>query len=87
MIYRHDPEVAYSSQTCINLANSFTSNCKTYNPNCKCWPATDTYSGNTGLPASTIRSDIEDFKSSNADGVAIFRYGIGTIPDISDLYK
>ncbi|MBQ9475436.1 MAG: hypothetical protein IJU69_04195 [Bacteroidales bacterium] len=87
MIYRHDPEVAYSSQTCINLANSFTSNCKTYNPNCKCWPATDTYSGNTGLPASTIRSDISDFKSSNADGVAIFRYGIGTIPDISDLYK
>lgn len=50
------------------------------------WAGTTTYTGNDadgvkGMDASEIRRDCRDF-AGHADGVVLFRYGLGDIPDL-----
>lgn len=92
MIYRNgsgfstDDSKAYAR----NYADAAATASANYSRDCKCWGITDTYSGSQGLSASKIKSDVQDLASinhSNFTGVVLFRYGLGTFPDLSDLWK
>lgn len=55
----------------------------------KVWHGVSTYdSSSRGLTAERIYSDCKNVEqNSTVDGVALFRYGIGTMPDMNDLFK
>lgn len=55
----------------------------------KVWHGISTYdSSSKGLSAERIYGDCKNIAdNSKADGVALFRYGIGTLPDLNDLFK
>lgn len=57
--------------------------------NSKVWHGVSTYNSNTqGLSAEEIYNDCKNVETnSTVDGVALFRYGIGTLPDMNDLFK
>ena len=37
------------------------------------------------MDAAGIRKDIDIFMDSRANGLVLFRYGLGTFPDVNDL--
>ena len=54
------------------------------------WAGITTYTGNDssgvkGMDAESLRRDIDIFMDSKADGLVLFRYGLGTFPDVNDL--
>lgn len=53
------------------------------------WHGIATYnSQDKGLSADQIHQDCSNIaKNSKAQGIALFRYGIGTIPDLTDIWK
>lgn len=55
----------------------------------KVWHGVSTYDSNSaGLSAERIYDDCKNVADkSTVDGVALFRYGIGTLPDMNDLFK
>lgn len=55
----------------------------------KVWHGVSTYDSNSkGLSAERIYDDCKNVETrSTVDGVALFRYGIGTLPDMNDLFK
>lgn len=55
----------------------------------KVWHGVSTYDSNsTGLSAERIYDDCKNVADrSTVDGVALFRYGIGTLPDMNNLFK
>jgi len=54
------------------------------------WSGMQTYhyvSGNVkGNDSQTILSDAKDYKAASADGIVLFRYALGTFPDVNELW-
>ena len=52
------------------------------------WSGIQTYNANnSGMTAEELRRDIDLIAASKAQGVILFRYQLGTFPDINDLYN
>ena len=51
------------------------------------WHGISTYDSSTqGLTAAEIYRDCENITHSNAHGIALFRYGLGTLPNLSGMF-
>lgn len=89
MIYfRTDGYRSGGSAWAVNVANHFA----TKGAPAKVWAGITTYydtdsSKTVGMSASEIRSDCEIFTATKAEGVVLFRYGIGAIPDLNGLWS
>ena len=42
---------------------------------------------NKGMTAEELRRDIDLMTETKAEGIVLFRYQLGTFPDINDIYK
>lgn len=75
----------YSDTQNVNVANWFKSN----SGGAQVWHAIATYNAKeTGLDSDSIYHDCANIiNNSNADGIALFRYGIGTIPYLNGLFN
>lgn len=75
----------YTASGNVNVANWFANHCNGK----QCWHGIATYDkSEKALSASQILSDCSNIaKNSKAQGIALFRYGIGTLPDLSGLYS
>ena len=87
MIYRYqEGGVSYSTDWCMKMVRLFTTV-----TDAQVWAGTQTYSyvGNnvSGLDEERLRSDCEDFVGSGASGIVLFRYALGTFPDVNDLWE
>lgn len=52
------------------------------------WSGIQTYNSSTqGLSAEALRRDIDLMAETNSSGIVLFRYQLGTFPDINDLWK
>lgn len=89
MIYRYSP--TYSRGTsktwATDVANWFVDN----SGRAKVWAGTTTYRGDDGavkgMAAEDILADCKDFRdNSRVDGIVLFRYGLGELPDLSGLW-
>ena len=51
------------------------------------WSGIQTYNANnSGMTAEELRRDIDLMAATKAEGLVLFRYQLGTFPDINDLY-
>lgn len=74
---------SYSPTVNLTVANWFADRC----PPAQCWHGISTYDRSTaGLSAAEIHSDCLNITGSRAGGVALFRYGIGTLPDLTGMF-
>ena len=74
----------YSSTTNVSVANWFADRCQDGK---QCWHGFSTYNSNTqGLSKTELLRDITNIKSSRVDGIALFRYGLGDIPDLTGMF-
>lgn len=80
MIYRHQSS-KFSDGTCLSKANWFAQ----HGAPAQCWAGTDTYEGNNGLSEKVIYNDCKVYGASNVKGVALFRHGIGGVPNLLDI--
>jgi len=75
----------YSDARNIEVANWFKSKAQ---PDALVWHGISTYDSNThGLTSAQILHDCVNITKSNADGIALFRYGLGDLPDLNALYR
>lgn len=85
MIYRYS--YGYTDDACRNLGNQVASNAG----GAECWAGTTTYEGTdsslTPMDADGILSDCNVYKGTNVKGIVLFRYGLGTFPDLSDFWN
>jgi hypothetical protein len=85
MLYRHG-SYHYNDDTCRKFANMFGGN----TGGAACWAGTTTYSGNdssvTPMDAESILKDCKVYVGTKATGIVLFRYGLGTFPDVNDLW-
>jgi hypothetical protein len=85
MLYRHG-SYHYNDDTCRKFANMFGGN----TGGAACWAGTTTYSGNdssvTPMDAESILKDCKVYVGTKATGIVLFRYGLGTFPDVKDLW-
>ena len=52
------------------------------------WSGIQTYNAaNKGMTAEELRRDIDLMTETRAEGIVLFRYQLGTFPDINDIYK
>ena len=52
------------------------------------WSGIQTYDASTkGMSAEALRKDIDIMAQSKASGVVLFRYQLGTFPDVNDLWN
>lgn len=52
------------------------------------WSGIQTYDANTkGMTAEQIRADIDLMAETKCQGIVLFRYQLGTFPDVKDLWK
>ena len=73
----------YSDSKNVSVANWFADRAG----NKEVWHGISTYNSNTqGLSAEQIYHDCYNIKSSRAHGVALFRDGLGTIPDLNGMF-
>lgn len=83
MIYRYSYH--YSDATCQKVANWFADN----SGGALMWSGIQTYVGNdtsvTPMDADAIRKDIDLFMDTRGTGIVLFRYGLGTFPDVNDI--
>lgn len=84
MLYRYSYN--FSDATCKTRTNWF---CE-HSGGAQVWAGITTYTGNDssgvkGMDAESLRRDIDVFMDSQADGLVLFRYGLGTFPDVNDL--
>ena len=84
MEYRYS--YGWSDARCKSLTDWFCDN----SGGARVWAGITTYTGNDsggvkGMDAAGIRKDIDIFMDSKADGLVLFRYGLGTFPDVNDL--
>ena len=83
MLYRYT--YGWSDARCKSLTNWFASN----SGDAEVWAGITTYRGNdsgvTPMDAASIRADVDIFLDSDAKGLVLFRYGLGTFPDVNDL--
>lgn len=85
MIYRYQSGgVAYGESWCQSMAKNFAGA-----TDAQVWAGLQTYDyvGTSvhGLDAGTIRSDCDNFIGTGVSGVVLFRYALGTFPDVNDL--
>ena len=74
---------SYSDSKNISVANWFADRAG----NKQVWHGISTYNSNTqGLSAEQIYHDCYNIKSSRAKGVALFRDGLGTLPDFNGMF-
>lgn len=85
MLYRHG-NYNYNDATCRKFADMFGGN----SGGAACWAGTTTYTGDdsgvTPMDAAAIRKDCEVYVGTKASGIVLFRYGLGTFPDVNDLW-
>ncbi len=84
MLYRYSYN--FNDATCKSRTNWF---CE-HSGGAQVWAGITSYTGNdaggvTGMDADALRRDIDVFMDSQADGLVLFRYGLGTFPDVNDL--
>ena len=74
----------YSSTTNVSVANWFADRCQDGK---QCWHGFSTYNSNTqGLSKAELLRDISNIKSSRVEGIALFRYGLGDIPNLTGMF-
>ena len=84
MLYRYS--YGFSDSVCKSRTNWF---CE-HSGGAQCWAGITTYTGNDsggvhGMDAEAMRKDIDIFMDTQANGLVLFRYGLGTFPDVNDL--
>ena len=84
MEYRYS--YGWSDARCKSLTDWF---CE-HSGGAQVWAGITTYTGNDssgvkGMDAESLRKDIDIFMDSKAAGLVLFRYGLGTFPDVNDL--
>ena len=83
MIYRYSYN--YSDASCQKVANWFADNAA----DAEMWSGMQTYIGNdshvTPMDAAAIRKDLDIFMDTRGKGIVLFRYGLGTFPDVNDI--
>lgn len=84
MEYRYT--YGWSDARCKSLTDWF---CE-HSGGAEVWAGITTYTGNDsagvkGMDAESLRKDIDIFMDSKAAGLVLFRYGLGTFPDVNDL--
>ena len=87
MIYRyHAGSVKYSDEWCKKMSRLFTTITDS-----QVWAGITTYDyvGNSvsSLESAEIRTDAEVFLDTDCTGLVLFRYGLGTFPDVNDLWN
>lgn len=87
MIYRyHAGSVKYSDEWCKKMSRQFTTITDS-----QVWAGITTYDyvGNSvsSLESAEIRTDAEVFLDTDCTGLVLFRYGLGTFPDVNDLWN
>ena len=73
----------YSPKTNVNVANWFAnrSNDK------QCWHGLSTYNYNyEGLSEAELLGDCSNITHSRADGIVLFRYGLGNLPNLTGMF-
>lgn len=85
MIYKYSYN--YNDASCKSVANMFAEN----TGGALCWAGTTTYTGNdsagvTSMDAEGILKDCKVYLDTKATGIVLFRYGLGTFPDINGLW-
>ena len=85
MEYRYS--YGWGDERCKSLTNWFCD----HSGGAEVWAGITTYTGNDsggvkGMDADALRKDIDIFMDSKADGLVLFRYGLGTFPDVNDLH-
>ena len=88
MIYRYgnDAGVDKGEAWAADMAKYFVNNRGT----AQVWAGTMTYQGEnkaTGLSSARILSDCQVYSTCGTTGVALFRYGLGDVPDLTSLWK
>lgn len=84
MAYRYS--YGWSDNGCKDIINWFANN----SGGAEVWAGITTYTGNDdsgvkGMSAEEMRKDIDIFMDSKATGLVLFRCGLGTFPDVTDL--
>ena len=84
MEYRYS--YGWSDARCKSLTDWFCD----HSGGAQVWAGITTYTGNDsggvkGMDAESLRKDVDIFMDSKADGLVLFRYGLGTFPDVNDL--
>ena len=76
---------SYTSTKNVSVANWFADN----DGNSETWHGFSTYNAaSRGLSAAEILRDVKNVAdNSRADGIALFRYGLGEYPDLNEFYK
>ncbi|MCR5326867.1 MAG: lamin tail domain-containing protein [Bacteroidales bacterium] len=84
MIYRYG-DYNFSDATFKSRSNYYADQAATHGG--MSWSGIQTYDANTkGLSAEALRSDIDLMAATRASGIVLFRYQLGTFPDINDLW-
>lgn len=85
MIYRYS--YGYSDSQCVRVADKFADN----TAGAQCWVGTTTYKGDDSkvypMDEEGILKDCNVYKDSRAKGIVLFRYGLGTFPDMTGFRK
>jgi hypothetical protein len=84
MCYRYS--YGWGDSGCKNIVNWFCDN----SGGAQVWAGITTYTGNDsggvkGMTATELRKDIDVFMDSKANGLVLFRCGLGQFPDVNDL--
>lgn len=84
MLYRYSYN--FSDAKCKSTTNWF---CE-HSGDAEVWAGITTYTGTDsggvhGMDAEALRKDIDIFMDTQAKGLVLFRYGLGTFPDVNDL--
>ena len=82
MCYRYSYNL--SDEGIVNLMNWFCSN----SADAEVWSGLTTYDKSTvGLTEEVLLQDIMAYRQSNATGIVLFRHGLGTFPDVNDIWN
>ena len=84
MAYRYS--YGWGDNGCKDIVNWFADN----SASAEVWAGITTYTGNDdagvkGMSAEALRKDIDVFMDSRAKGLVLFRYGLGTFADVTDI--
>ncbi len=84
MLYRYTYN--WSDSGCKSTTNWFCN----HSGNAEVWAGITSYTGNDsggvkGMDADALRKDIDLFLDTDAKGIVLFRYGLGTFPDVNDI--
>ena len=82
MCYRYSYNL--SDEGIVNLMNWFCSN----SADAEVWSGLTTYDKSTvGLTEEVLLQDIMAYRQSNATGIVLFRHGLGTFPDVNNIWN